>query len=454
MPLLMEALRTVSAIIARCSEQLRNSAAPNAEGVTTALWLILAFWGWLWLGPIWAAAMRPNADQIIDFYQDWGSARNYYTGFPIYTPHSISIPRHLRLTSNSMPSIEYNAHPPTFVLLALPLARLNYPDAVLAWNVISLLALVASLFIVATELNLPLKALPPTLALLALCHPLYGNFHLGQLTPILGLLVVMIWALERAGHSNWASTFVGIAAAIKLFPAYIGIYYAARMRIRPLLAAVLVFLALNLTAALILGVDAYWDYIRVVLPYQSRFRSFGYNISIAGFWHKLFDAVGEHDTIAPLWLCPALARWGTLLSDLAITSVVLKLGNDARTIALRDVTFALVVTAMLLVSPVTWDFSLPLLLVPLALIARCSMQSRTNWMLAPLILILVIVWTPQILLTKLALAGHTIIVAPWTFMIGAPSLKFYALLGTFALGLAAYRVEKKATIALPANHIG
>ena len=431
----------MSTIIARYSERLRNSAAPNAEGITAALWLILAFWGWLWFGPMWATAMKPRPDQIIDFYQDWGSARNYRVGLPIYTPHAISIPRHLSVISNSMPSIEYNAHPPTTVFLMLPLGWLGYPDAVLAWNLISLLAVAASLFLIATELKLPRAILPPTLALLALCHPLYGNFHLGQLTPVLGLLVVTIWVLDRSGCLNWAATFIGISAAFKLFPAYIGMYYAAQMRIRPLLTAVFVFLALNLITVLVLGVDAYLDYVRVVLPYQSRFRSFGYNISITGFWHKLFDVVGEYDSIAPLWRCPALARWGTLLSDLVVTSVVLKLGNGARTIAQRDVTFASVVTAMLLVSPVTWDFSLPLLLVPLALIARCSIQSRENWMLAPLILILVIIWTPQILLTKLALAGRTMVVAPWTFMIGAPSLKFYALLGTFALGLAASRLK-------------
>ena len=62
-------------------------------------------------------------------------------------------------------------------------------------------------------------------------------------------------------------------------------------------------------------------------------------------------------------------------------------------------------------------------------------------MVAPLILIMAIVWTPQMLLTNLALAGRSIGVESWTFVLGAPSLKFYALLGTFALGLAAYRIE-------------
>ena len=78
--------------------------------------------------------MRPAPDTLIDYYQDWGSARNFRTGIPVYTPHSTSIPRHLGLPTNPNLSIEYNIHPPTSVLLALPLGRFDYSDAVLVWN--------------------------------------------------------------------------------------------------------------------------------------------------------------------------------------------------------------------------------------------------------------------------------------------------------------------------------
>jgi Glycosyltransferase family 87 len=451
----MEPLRLVRAIIARCHNRVRNSAILSPKVIVPAFWLLLALWAWLSLSPMWIAAIRPRPDQIIDFYQDWGSARNYRIGLPTYTTHTISIPRHLNLSSNSMPSIEYNAHPPTFVLLALPLAWLDYSTAVLVCNILSFLALVASVLIVATELHLPLTLLPPVLALLPFCQPIYANFQLGQLTPLLGLLIAIMWVQERSGQFSQlssAGTFLGIAAAIKLFPAYLGVYYLAQMRIWPLLSAMLAFLALNLCAVLTLGIDTYYDYVSVVLPYQSKFRSFGYNISIAGFWSKLFDPLGERDLIIPLWHCPALAQWGTLLSDLAITAAAAKLSYQARTVSQRDLAFAAVVTAMLLVSPVTWDFSLPLLLIPLVLLARCSLKPQAHWMFGPLILILILIWTPQILLTRVALSGRTVTSVPWTFMLGAPSLKFYALLMTFALTLAAYRTENKGTPAALESH--
>jgi hypothetical protein len=407
------------------------------------LWSALGIWGWAYFGPMWVSALQPGSARINDFYQDWGSARNYLTGLPVYTTHTMSIPRHLGLPSNPIPSIEHNAHPPTSVLLALPLALFSYPHAVLAWNVISLIALAVSLWLVARELVLPCTMLLPAAALLSLCHPVYGNVYQGQLTLILVLLVTGIWAFERSGQLSLAGILLGLAAAIKLFPLYLVVYFLARGRFRVLITVALALLVLSVATALVLGVDTYRDYLRIVLPEQAKFRSFSYNLSIAGFWHKLFNPVTETGPVVPLWSCPLLAHWGTITSDFATTVIVVLLAYSARTRAQQEIAFATAVTCMLLVSPVTWDFSLPLLLVPIAVMVRSAKRSESRWMPAALILILAIVWIPQNMLTEVARAGRSFSVYPWTFMLGAPSFKFYALLATFALGLLAFRAEMK-----------
>jgi hypothetical protein len=384
-------------------------------------------------------AMRPHAGRVNDFFQDWGSARNYQIGLPVYSHHSISVPRHLGVSFDSVTTVDYNAHPPTSVLLALPLARLDYPDAVLAWNTVSLVAFLASLVVVAAGLHVPRAWFLPALAALMFCHPLYGNIYQGQLTLLLVLLVTLIWAFERSRWSSAAGLLLGAAAAIKLFPAYIAVYYLAQRRIKPLVAAFVSFVTLTCFTAFVLSLDSYRDYVQIVLPAQTRFRSLGYNYAVAGFWHKLFDPAGESGWMTPLWSSPMLASIGTLLSDLVITMILAVFVYLARTREQRDLAFASVVTAMLLVSPVTWDTSLPLLLIPIAVIANGVGSSR--WIAVALVLILMILWMPQVVLTRLALAGHSIRVASWSFMLGAPSLKFYALLGIFALGLTSCRVE-------------
>jgi hypothetical protein len=406
--------------------------------------LILGVAGCLSLGPLCVDAMRPEPGRVNDFFQDWGSARNFFLGLPVYSHHAISVPQHLGVPFDAVTTVDYNAHPPTSVLLALPLAQLTYPDAVLAWNTISLVALLASLGIVAVVLPVSRSLFLPVLALLTFCHPLYGNLYQGQLTLILVLLVTLIWALDRSGHSNAAGIALGAAAAIKLFPAYLMVYFAARARLRPLLATVFSVVVLTLITVAVLGPETYRDYMQVVLPAQTRFRSLGYNYALAGLWHKLFDPVGEGGCMTPLWSCPAVALYGTLLSDLALTVIIAAFTYRARTRAQCDLAYASIVTAMLLVSPVSWDTSLPLLLVPIAVAARHA--DCTRWMPAVLVLIVALIWMPQQSMTRMALSGRSVRVVSWAFMLGAPSLKSYALLGLLALELTAFRTPKAASI--------
>src|SRR5262245_13372655 len=37
----------------------------------------------------------PPSDKLRDFYQEWGSARNWYEGIPIYENQRVTIPIHL-----------------------------------------------------------------------------------------------------------------------------------------------------------------------------------------------------------------------------------------------------------------------------------------------------------------------------------------------------------------------
>jgi hypothetical protein len=385
--------------------------------------------------------MRPAPGQIIDFYQDWGSARNHRIGFAIYAPHSISIPQHLGLPSNSSPGINYNAHPPTAVLLALPLTPLEFQDAALAWNIISLAAFLTSVLIVGEVLSVPAKLSLPIFALLPFCVPVLGNLQMGQLTPILVLLITTTWALERSGRSISAAVLLAVATTIKLFPAYLLTYYIARRSFQSLLAAGLSFLVLTLTTAAILGPGSYHDYLHVVLPHLSDFVGWGYNCSIAGFWHKLFDPAAEIRPLSPFQPSLNLARWGTLLTNLTITAAIAQLAFRARGLVQRDLAFAAAITAMLLVSPVTWDISLLLLLVPITVVARSVMQSRSTCMSAILALIIPIIWLPQMLMMKLFSPPlHSMSLA---YILGPLSLKLYALLAILTLNFALFRTTPR-----------
>ncbi len=291
-------------------------------GVRVAYWIILGLIGWYTLGPAWVTAMRPPPRGINDYYQDWASSRNYWVGMPAYAPHSTSVPQHLGLPSNPNKSIEYNSHPPVSVLLALPLGRLAYADAVLVWNVLSIAAFAVGLWVLAATLPVPRSRFLLVLAMLPFCQPLCVNLAEAQLSLVLVSLMMASWALERSGWSRTAGALLGLAAAIKLFPAYLVFYLAGRRRWRALLAAAATVVALSLAAAMVLGIRAWDDYLHIVLPDQARFRSMAYNLAIVGFWHKLFDPTAEINLTSTLFASRTLAIWGALLSDLAVTAIV------------------------------------------------------------------------------------------------------------------------------------
>src|SRR5262249_38523102 len=93
----------------------------------------------LWMGPSFVGHLRPPRTVMYDFFQEYASARNCFEGLAVYTHQDITAARYLgyRRQSATEPMLEYNAHPPTAVALVLPLAELDYPDAYLAWALLS-----------------------------------------------------------------------------------------------------------------------------------------------------------------------------------------------------------------------------------------------------------------------------------------------------------------------------
>src|ERR1700722_4158402 len=97
------------------------------------LWVGLAAIVCALQGPAFLRDLRPPLDRGLDFFQDWASARNRTEGLPVYTRHEVTATRYLgvRVAPDDPFFVPVNAHPPTSVLLAMPLARLGYSDAFL-----------------------------------------------------------------------------------------------------------------------------------------------------------------------------------------------------------------------------------------------------------------------------------------------------------------------------------
>jgi hypothetical protein len=360
------------------------------------LWLALAVLVCAFQGPAFLRDLKPQRNEGVDFFQEWSSARNLLDGRPVYGPTEEAVERYLgiRLPPGEQLTIGVNAHPPTSVLLVAPLALLDYPSAVLAWNLISLAALGVSLWLVARALDLPLSAgsLLPAVVLLLLCGPFRQQMYQGQLNLVLLLLLTGVWTAARSGRDTLAGTLLGVAAAVKLFPAFLFLYFVLGRRWKVVGSGVGSLLTVTGLTAALLGAGTYRDYARDVLPRVDQFRAGWDNASLAGFWTKLFDPPPADlppappqtgptvtDTpvvvdvmpvfpVEPLWRSPLVARMGTVTCCGAILVLLAWVVWQSRSRPQQDLAFGLSLVAMLLVSPICWAHYFLLLLVPLTLL--------------------------------------------------------------------------------------
>jgi hypothetical protein len=403
------------------------------------------------LAPLYLTAFWPPASRVVDFFQEWASARNYREGLPLYTPHGTTIPRYLGpgISTGAGLMIEVNAHPPTSVLLSLPFSMLAYPDAVLVWNLVSLVMLGASLYLLWRGLETRVSWLlffPFTTALF-LCTPLFLQFSLGQLTLLILLLLTGTWAADRSARPFLAGALLGTATTIKLFPGFMFLYFLLRREWKVLIAGSLSMLVLTGVTVSVFGWEPYRVYLLDVLPSVAKFRPSWRNASLVGFWAKLFEAPPRYLSVQPLFVSPAMMWSGIVASCAPILFAMAYIVRRARTKTEQDHAYGLSLTAMLLVAPITWDHYLLLLALPVAATWLYLPPTRAARILFALIL--TGFWFPDLLLYELAIPGGlTHGVARPLHTVTVLAFQCYALLALFALEA---KIALRAT--LPARHM-
>src|SRR5262249_52695897 len=163
----------------------------------------------------------------------------------------------------------------------LSLAWLDYPDACLAWNLLSLAALAASLIVVTKQLDIRMVpwAILPALGCMLACSPLRQQVFQGQSNLVLLLLLTITWAMARQAQPLAAGMALGAATAMKLFPGLLFFYFALRRQWTVLAAGLAVLLAINALAISLVGLQAYHTYVVEVLPQVNQFQSHWRNVS-------------------------------------------------------------------------------------------------------------------------------------------------------------------------------
>jgi hypothetical protein len=262
-------------------------------------------------------------------------------------------------------------YPPLLALFLRPLAALPYSAAAAVWFILSAGALLAALCLLRPFLQLPWRIYGWVCAGVYFLPPVHYTLQHGQITHFLFLLIVS-GAVGGAGAAAW----VGVAAALKVFPATLAGVYALSGRMTALVTMAASAAVVTLAGALAEPV-ATADFVRRVGPALAVERRLApNNQSVAAVMARWFET---HWFVTPIVDAPAIGRPAANLTTLIIIGLTfLALVSIRRAggamVQLRR--FSLVLAATLMVSPIVWDHYYVLLLLPVAVLYRGSEDSE------------------------------------------------------------------------------
>jgi len=290
------------------------------------------------------------------------------------SPFDASVAARLALTAG----VEHHSpyiYPPLLALLLRPLAALPYSAAAAVWFGLSAAALLASLWLLRPFVQLPWRIYGWVCVAVLFLPPVHHTLQHGQITHFLLLLIV-----SGAAGGARAAAWVGIAAALKVFPATLAGVYALSGRMAALVATVASAVILTIAGALA-EPAATADFVRRVGPELAVERRLApNNQSVEAVTARWFET---HWFVTPVVDAPIAGRLAAYLVTLAVVGVTFWMLVSIRRAdgaMVQPGRFSLVLAATLMVSPIVWDHYYVLLLLPLAVLYR-SAADRTVRML-------------------------------------------------------------------------
>lgn len=316
----------------------------------------------------------------MDLQQDYIAALRMRAGGDIFTPFSRAEIAAIGVDEAKGFGMRTNVHPPLMVLLVVPLTLLPFWAAALLWTLASVALLLWAVSLLIDELGLPLAGPWRWIALLLLIdwYPVWLHLHLGQWSILLFALLVLAWRALRRGRDARAGALLAGAALLKIFPALLLGQPLLRRRWRVLAGALLLGLPLLLAQLAVRPQDWGAYVMGVAADNAAGWTGSPRNASLTSFSTRVF--VGSEE-VGPLLAWPAAdlpAR--ALLYSAALAAFAAALWHRR---ARPDPTgeYGLFVSAMVLLSPLSWEHAYIFLLLPYAYLWRRALDEgwRRSW---------------------------------------------------------------------------
>lgn len=324
-----------------------------------------------------------------DFCTDYVAAQRVLQGIQPYLPlHCWSA-----INPFPFPLQEYDSHPPSSIMLLIPMGLLPRNNATLLWGFICLAAYITTGWLLLRELGWgSLKGLAIFMLLSLGWAPFIMSENFLNLTQVLTLLLVASWVLWRRGYSGWAGGLLGLGGLLKIWPAMVLVNAVLRRQWRTILVGGPVLVLGTALPLVVMGVDAYTLYLGPVQLNENYNMADAANSSLVALLARPFlGQTPEATPLIPVMSREQAIRLGEVVAGLLFLCVLVLIwwrGRQIKHMAAEGLGQGLLVTMLLLIFPVSWYWTLLPVIFPCAttLLALREVSRPPRWWFVLLIL--------------------------------------------------------------------
>jgi hypothetical protein len=309
-----------------------------------------------------------------DFSQDYFASLSYLRGSSIYS-HEV-----VKLGNEYNQRGILNAHPPSLILFFIPLAALgSYAEAFIIFTLLSLYIFVIVLRQVSNNAGLSHET-SNLFLICALIWPtaIQGSYQ-GNISFLIASIVILIWQNIHNGRSIRAGIMLGIITTWKFFPGLVIFYFLLKKQYKAVLGWLLCIVVLFACSLVVFGFDSWQTYVNSVAPrISNQFMGHYANVSIWAYIMPWFSL--QEYQIIPIINLPQLGHFITMIVILLMLLAsfhATQIDDDSTSI---NHAYWLWTLSSVLISPVSWQYSLTFLVIPLLFLLKDSFDKNQNYL--------------------------------------------------------------------------
>ncbi len=321
------------------------------------------------------------------------------------------------------------AHPAAMTLLLTLMVPWLHPRTIqLLFSLASLASLFGTVWILRKGLGTP--ATPRLLAALTLgflgWFPFWMVLRSGQVGFVLTFLIVLAWYFLRSERNVAAGVCLGVATALKLFPGLFLVYLLLKRR-KAFWPGALTTAALLVGSFGLVGWQNTLDYFKVTHFVQEYYKVYPANLSMLSVFTTIAPGVEARFHLSRI-LSPMF--FVAIVCLLAWT--VTRKSRDVAGTLTFDLEYAMFMALLPVLSPVSWDHYLVVLILPIAVLMSClrkgSLFGERGWWTAGFVVAFAILAVPRFFSNWVA-----VLILHMRYPIFLVKLPVIAVFGIFAL---------------------